>query len=272
MVPSLAEGASPNRTRKGNTQVTESRTYTALVLDLDGTLIGRDERITPAVARAVASVSQRVDVCIATGREPAHAVGFARVLGLTTPQVSDNGALILDAVSGRRLWSMPLGPDVARQVVAGIDRLGLAFIATHPGGTSHEAAGISDWNLTRVSALDMEEAVADDLVAAFESNPGLHVVKASLPYNGLWAVDFTRAGVTKATAVKELARMLGTSPDLMIAVGDSYNDAPLLEACGLGIAMGQAPDEVKAIADFVAPSVDEDGLAVAIEEFVLPRL
>ena len=118
----------------------------------------------------------------------------------------------------------------------------------------------------------MEEAVADDLVAAFESNAGLHVVKASLPYNGLWAVDFTRAGVTKATAVKELARMLGTSPDLMIAVGDSYNDTPLLEACGLAIAMGQAPDELKAIADFVAPTVDEDGLAVAIEELVMPRL
>ena len=252
--------------------MTKDRAYTTLVLDLDGTLIGRDERISPAVARAIASVSRLVNVSIATGREPAHAIGFARVLGLTTPQVSDNGALILDAVSGRALWSMPLGPDVARQVVTGIDRLGLTFIATHPGGTSYEAAGISDWNLTRVSALDMEEAVADDLVAAFESNAGLYVVKASLPYNGLWAVDFTRTGVTKATGVKELARMLGTSPDRMIAVGDSFNDAPLLEICGLGIAMGQAPDEVKAIADFVAPSIDEDGLATAIKEFVLPRL
>ncbi len=99
-----------------------------------------------------------------------------------------------------------------------------------------------------------------------------YVVKASLPYNGLWAVDFTRTGVTKATGVKELARMLGTSADRMIAVGDSFNDAPLLEVCGLGVAMGQAPDELKAIADFVAPSVDEDGLATAIVEFVLPRL
>ena len=252
--------------------MTKDPHYTTLVLDLDGTLIGPDERIAPAVARAVATVSERVDVCIATGREQAHAVGYARVLGLTTPQVSDNGALILDAVSGRPLWSMPLNPDVAREVVTGIDRLGLAFIATHPSGTSHEAAAISDWNLTRVSALDMEEAVADDLLAEFESNDALYVVKASLPYNGLWAVDFTRTGVTKATGVKELARMLGTSADRMIAVGDSFNDAPLLEVCGLGVAMGQAPDELKAIADFVAPSVDEDGLATAIVEFVLPRL
>jgi hydroxymethylpyrimidine pyrophosphatase-like HAD family hydrolase len=58
----------------------------------------------------------------------------------------------------------------------------------------------------------------------------------------------------------------------MIAAGDSYNDLPLLEVCGLRIVMGDAPDELKAIADYVAPSIDEDGLAVAIEEFVLPRL
>ena len=66
--------------------------------------------------------------------------------------------------------------------------------------------------------------------------------------------------------------MFGLDPEQLIAVGDSYNDLPMLEACGLGIAMGDAPSELKSIADYVAPSVDEDGLAVAIQEFVLPRL
>ena len=110
------------------------------------------------------------------------------------------------------------------------------------------------------------------VAAHFRTNLNLHVVKASLPYNGLWAVDFTRVGANKATAVRELARMLGTKPEMMIAVGDSYNDLVLLEACGLRIAMGHAPDELKSIAHHVAPTVDDDGLAAAIEEFVLPRL
>ena len=153
-----------------------------------------------------------------------------------------------------------------------LDEQGLDFIATHPGGTVHDAAKVSDWNLTRVSALDLTEIKADEVAAHFRTNLNLHVVKASLPYNGLWAVDFTRVGVTKATAVRELARMLGTKPEMMIAVGDSYNDLALLEACGLRIAMGPAPDELRAIAHYVAPTVDEDGLAVAIEEFVLPGL
>ena len=58
----------------------------------------------------------------------------------------------------------------------------------------------------------------------------------------------------------------------MAAVGDSYNDLPLLNVCGLRIAMGDAPEELKAIAHYVAPSAEEDGLAVAIEEYLLPRL
>ena len=58
----------------------------------------------------------------------------------------------------------------------------------------------------------------------------------------------------------------------MTAAGDGYNDRPLLQACGLAIAMGDAPEELKAISDYIAPSAEEDGLAVAIEEFILPRL
>ena len=66
--------------------------------------------------------------------------------------------------------------------------------------------------------------------------------------------------------------MIGVDAGSMVAAGDSYNDMPLLQVCGLGIAMGNAPDELKAIADYVAPPVEEDGLAVAIEQFIMPRL
>lgn len=246
--------------------------YKALLIDLDGTLIGRDERVSPRVAEAVGALSRSLKVSIATGREPADVLRFARQLGLTSPQVSDNGALILDPATAKPLWSAPLGRKRARDVVERLKQLRLAFIATHPGGTVREAGEIERWDLTRVSALDMEADAADALVAGFNANPGLHVVKVSLPYNGMWAVDFTRVGVNKASAARLLAQMLGIDAHQMIGAGDSYNDLPLLEVCGLRIAMGDAPEELKAIADYVAPSVDEDGLAVAIEEFVLPRL
>lgn len=250
----------------------KKREYAALIVDLDGTLIGRDEQISPRVGQAVRSTSRRLQISISSGREASDVLRFAGELGLTAPQTSDNGALILDAASGAPLWSMPLEPVHAQDIVGRLLSMGTAIIATRPDGTTTDAAHITDWSLTRVSALDMDEALADELAARFQSNPDLHVVKVSLPYNGMWAVDFTRVGVNKSTAARKLAEMIGIEPSQIIAAGDSYNDLPLLEACGLRIAMGHAPDELKAIADYVAPTVDDDGLAVAIEEFVLPRL
>ena len=244
----------------------------AAVVDLDGTLIGRDEDISARVGRAVSQLCVELPLCIATGREPADTIRFARQLGLTAPQICDGGATILDPDSGQALWTSPLGPANAQEIINTLHIVGAAFIATYPGGSMTSVSQLPHWNLTRVSALDLEEQEADTLVDRFSPNRDLHVVKVILPYNNLWAVDFTHSGVDKAAATLELSRMIGVSTGSMVAAGDSYNDMPLLQLCGLGIAMGNAPDELKAIADYVAPPVEKDGLAVAIEQFIMPRL
>ena len=246
--------------------------YKHFVVDLDGTLIGRDEQVSRPVAEAIAKLKNSMGISIATGREPADVLRFARQLGLKMPQVSDNGALILDPTTGEKMWSEPLNPDVARHVISTLSGLKVEFLATHPGGTVTDYQEIARWDLTRVSALDLQDSIADEVVGLFSEHPDLHVVKVHLPYNGLWAVDFTRDGVNKATAIKWLCSDLGLEASNLIGAGDSYNDLPLLESCGLRIVMGNAPDQLKEIADYVAPSVDDDGLAVAIEEFILPRL
>jgi HAD superfamily hydrolase (TIGR01484 family) len=243
----------------------------AFLIDLDGTLIGPDERISPRVAQAVRRVSQRIPVSIATGREPKDAIGYAQILGLTTRQISDNGALILDS-TGKEIWSVPLGETNSARVMELIRARGYEFIATHPGGTILDFHDIDSQNLTRISALDMTEDVADALIEETRTYGAMNIVKASLPYNGLWAVDFTSEGVDKAAAALVLASMTGIEPDQFAAAGDSYNDLPMLKLAGMSIAMGDAPEAVKRAADYVAPSVEEDGLAVAIDEFVLPSL
>ena len=244
----------------------------ALVVDLDGTLIDRNEQVSPRVSQAVAQVARLIPVSIATGREPSDVIKFARQLSLVSPQICDGGATILDPSNGEHLWYNPLDPPDAEQIVRQLDRMEANFIATHPGGSVRHISGVSHWNLTRVSALDLEEQAADTLVTQFRGAGETQAVKVYLPYNGLWAVDFTRKGVDKATAAVRLAGMLGVETEQMAAAGDSYNDTPLLRICGVAIAMGDAPEELKAIADYVAPPVEEDGLAVAIEEFLLPRL
>ena len=244
----------------------------AAALDLDGTIIGPDEKIATVVREAIARLAGLIPVFIATGREPADVLRYAKELGLTTPQLCDGGANILDPVRGVSVWTAPLGPANAEAVVTRLREMGSAFVATHASGTASTFDDVPDWDLVRVSALDLDEVTADALAKEFRGNKDMYVIKAVLPYNGLWAVDFTLAGVDKATGVSRVGRTLGVDPANMVAVGDSYNDLPMLESCGFSVAMGNAPEEVRAAADFVAPSVEEDGLAVAINDYVLPRL
>ncbi len=244
----------------------------AAALDLDGTIIGPDEKISPAVQEAISRLAGRMPVFIATGREPVDVLRYSQKLGLTTPQVSDGGANILDPVRRVSVWTAPLGPKNAEAVVTKLREMGSAFVATHASGTASTYDDVPNWDLIRVSALDLDEADADALAKHFLDNQEMHVIKAVLPYNGLWAVDFTLAGVDKATGVSRVGKTLGVDPANMVAMGDSYNDLPMLKACGFAVAMGNAPEEVKAVADFVAPTVEEDGLAIAINDYVIPQL
>ncbi len=224
------------------------------------------------MAHAVGRLAALIPVSIASGREPSDVLRFADELGLEAPQISDNGAVILDPAAGEALHSFIMPAPQAEQVVRYLDARRIAFIATHAADTAAALSEIPTWKLARVSALDLDEAGAEDVAAAFRGDPKMHVVKASLPYNGLWAVDFTRVGIDKASAVRRVADALGTDARRTIAIGDSYNDVSMLRNCGLSIAMGGSPDEVRAAADHVVPPVDDDGLAVAIEKLILPRL
>ncbi|MYA62857.1 MAG: HAD-IIB family hydrolase [Dehalococcoidia bacterium] len=246
--------------------------YKALILDLDGTLIGPDELISPRVADAVREVAAKIGVSIATGRETGDVLKYGRELGLTWPQISDNGAQIIDPTSGDSLWSAPLGEALSRRAMQPIIESGSEFFATHAGGTITDLAKLDTWELTRVSALDLDEADADAMLESMADESGLDMVKVWLPYNRLWAVDFTRSGINKGSALHVLCEMSDITPSHTIAVGDSFNDLPLMETAGLGIAMGNAPSEVRNAAKHVVPSVEEDGLAHAIERHILPLL
>ena len=244
----------------------------AAALDLDGTIIGPDERITPAVKDAVARLSARIPVFIATGREPQDVFDYAQQLGLTGPQLSDGGAAILDPVARRHIWSANLGPELASEVLALVGELNSNFVATHGRGTFRRIGDIPDHDIVRISALDLSREAAEALTLRYRDHPRISVILASLPYNGLWAVDFTLKGINKGAGIARMGEMLGVEPTEMACVGDSYNDLPMFAACGLAIAMGGAPEDIKGAAALTVPTVEEDGLAYAIDRHILPRI
>ena len=240
-----------------------------MLVDLDGTLMETDT-ISPRVAEAIARVSALVPVAIATGRRASDVVEYARRLGLTAPQICNGGATLLDPASGKNLWNSHMPQHWAREIVGLAAEREINFIATHPKGDSVCLSEIHSWDLTRISAMDISEAEADELVALFRPAPELNVVKVYLHYNGWWAVDFTGTGIHKGEAARRWAALLQISPERIVAAGDSFNDLPMLKVAGYRIVMDSAPAEMKAMADYVAPLVERDGLAVAIDEVVMP--
>jgi Cof subfamily protein (haloacid dehalogenase superfamily) len=254
-------------------------------VDLDGTLLRRDQTISAPVADAVGRLKRRVPVSIATGRERLETIRFALDLELSTPQVCDGGAIIFDMPDGNVRWHQPLGEARARAVMAALKAAGHLFFATHPDGAytnlrsevaelpwvttdPQDTQGVA---FTRISALDLSGREAQGLTEDL-GRLGLHSVRAFLPYNGLWAVDFTHPEVNKGTAVARVAAGAGVDTGDCVAIGDSHNDLPMLQACGLAIAMEGAPPEVIAAADHLVPSVESDGLARAIDDIVMPLL
>ncbi len=242
----------------------------ALALDLDGTVLGADERFSPAVAEAVQKAAEVVHVSIVTGRESDSLLPFARELGLTAPQVGDNGALILDPITGESLWSAPMPIETAMPAVRLIVESGYMFMATHETGVVHDPENLDSRELTRVTAFDVTEEEANGLVSWASTHEGLDAVKAYLPYNGLWSVNFTRSGVNKGTGLRALCDMLAIQPSEIAAVGDSFNDLPMFEVAGLPIAMGRAPFQLLELARHEVGTVEQDGLVEAIERYVLP--
>jgi hydroxymethylpyrimidine pyrophosphatase-like HAD family hydrolase len=190
--------------------------------------------------------------------------------------VCDGGASVLDPVTDKYLWRCAIPLEVAQKILAFLNRRNISFIATHQLGVetheSMEHRGFQPPDYNRISALDLTRKSAEALAKGFGADSEVSTVLAYLPYNTLWAVDITAKGVNKSVGARELAGLLGTTLEETAVVGDSYNDLPLFESCKVRVAMGNAPSEIRSVASHIAPTVEEDGLASAIETYLLPLL
>tara|TARA_A100001037_G_scaffold306871_2_gene358011 strand:+ start:54704 stop:55468 length:765 start_codon:yes stop_codon:yes gene_type:complete len=248
------------------------KNYTNLILDLDGTLIGRDQKISDSVFLAVNRLKKFIDINIASGREPQGVIRYARQLDLKGPQISDNGSLIIDMLTKKHLWGNCIQYDISASISEDIKKFDYPVLATHNNGTMKDLKSIPKEGFNRISIMDLNIKQADNIVALLTKKYNIEICKVYLPYNDKWAVDLTNKGINKGYATVQLTKILSVNLSNIISIGDSYNDVSVSKVSGLSIAMGDAPSELKNIADYIAPSADFDGLAVAIDEFILPKL
>lgn len=243
--------------------------YRLLLLDVDGTVvpIGANTEPAPEVAVALQKAQEFVTVSLASGRSYEWLQNLIEVLKLTGPQIANGGSQIINP-DGTVIWERPIHQESVSRILTTI-RPGTTVIVNDSG---IEYKNPTQSTFLSPLAIKIQELSGEDAIRYTDQLKA--VPNIVFHENASWAdghVDLyiTHAEGSKKYAVRALKEILGVGPQESIAVGDGKNDIPLFEACGLKIAMGNAHDDLKKMADYIAPSVDEHGVSDVVERFIL---
>ena len=248
--------------------------------DLDGTLLDEEHRLRPSTVRAVQVLARiGIPTVLATGRMFCSALPFARELGLTGPVVAYQGALIREAVGGRTIHHDPLPLDLALEILDFLEPeewstnlyVDDTLFVERPSEATRRYERLSAMSIHPVGRLTeflaapatkigvgAEPHEVDELSERLRAYFGrrLNIVKTWPFY-----LEMTNPTASKSRALELLGAQMGFVAAEVLAFGDSYNDADMLDWAGTGVAMGDAPDVVKAAADETCEGVEEDGFA-----------
>lgn len=276
-----------------------TRDIRLLVLDIDGTIAGGSNQVSPVVLETIRQVQQRgIQVAIATGRMYQSAVRFHQAVGSTLPLMAYQGALIKDPHRQTLVRHTPLPRPLLLELLAFLQPLEAQqalSIHLYIDDQLHVRAIIDDTEAYAARS-GVKPVAVGDLAQLLRQNQTLTTTKllalsadTSLILEILdrlgqrYRIDelyLTRSVDTffeathplanKGEAVRYLAEnLLDLQADQVMTIGDNFNDLEMIRYGGIGVAMGDAPAPVKAAADWVAPGVEQDGVAVALQQFLL---
>ncbi|WP_016951113.1 Cof-type HAD-IIB family hydrolase [Anabaena sp. PCC 7108] len=266
-----------------------------LVLDIDGTIAGHDNQVSEVVKQAITAVQAKgIKIAIATGRMYCSALRFHQEIQSTLPLVAYQGAWIQEPRNQKIHRHLPVSRKITQQLLDYFEQpplrslLSVHFYVndklyvremTKETESYAERCGVSPIPVGDLRQVLTDEptkvlALCDDvnIINELLGNLRLQYTPAEL-YLTTSVATFLEAAnpfVNKGTAVRYIAEeLLGLESANVMTIGDNFNDVEMLEYAGIGVAMGDAPAEVQAIANWVAPNVEANGAAVAIKKFLL---
>lgn len=274
------------------TQSTTTQPIQLVALDIDGTLLNSQHEMTDRVQKTLKkAMEQGVQVVVATGKTYISGQYVIERLGLTTPGVYLQGTTIYNSDGSIRQQST-LEPRIARQVITFAEDRGYN-VAIYSGkrilvrsmnkrveelttlyhepmpeaiGSLHNVVDTVPINkLLIVSPGDPRRITALRWQLGMQISNGARLIQAGIAD----MLEVLPPGASKGAGLKALLKDLGVPTAAVMAMGDAENDIEMLQLVGLGVAIGNAGQQLKDVADEVVASNDEDGVAEAVERFVL---
>lgn len=249
--------------------------YKLLIVDLDDTLTSNlgmpAKEFNPSIylQKTIKKLFKyRINISLCTGRDKKTALDVVTKLGLTTPQIIEGGSRIIDH-KGKDLWARYIEKNSALTMIELLRKTesefsiitdGVEYFNKIPDIDPKKVTGILWYDLDHQKLKQLKQKLLDHQVAIQINQDRIGNT-----------VYVTHLKGTKAYGIKELLKILGVKKEETIGIGDGNNDKNLLLNCGFKVAMGNAVEEIKSIADYITSSVDDDGVADAIDKIIFNR-
>ena len=263
--------------------------FKLVAFDLDGTLVGKSLEIRPRVLAAIEAMCERgIRGCVVTGRMYQAALPFVRRMRFTTPVICYQGAAVIDTQTDDVLQDIPLPNPQALAVEAYARENGLhvqlyandryycealdqyaelyaKISGVEPVIVPSLRRQFETWGATKACVIAEPDVILEHMPRVQALLGDRAYVTRSIAY----FLEVMNPRVNKGRSLQVVADHLNIPMSDVMAIGDSWNDAPLLQTAGFGVAMGSAPDELRTVADAVVADVENDGVAEALERYVL---
>ena len=275
------------------------KNYKLIVTDMDGTVLGENHQITDENKIALKEAEKMgVKVVFATGRFHDSAKEHVKFLDEVMPIISSNGSIIKHPITNEVLYSNFIDKDICLEIMDTIDKYNLKYqIYTDEKilqkyETEEEMKSMKEFIAKNFSdkteitfKKDLREDVKNSKVLKFnimemEKPELLNQARADLKFiknievTSSWKdnLEIMNEGSHKGKAIEYLSDLLGIDREHIIAFGDNYNDLSMIEFAGTGVAMGNAEEDVKKIANHITSRNGESGVAKAINSLVLQKV
>lgn len=245
--------------------------FQLLFTDVDGTLIANGNVISNPIKNAIKKIKDNILIIPVTARSYQSATNLLKPLCLCSHTIVEAGARIIDS-DGKTIWIRYISKKIVEHIINFLIDQKITYSFCIKGKTvevvNRKILLTLDLNqVTRISLLNLTESQIKKISSYLISVYGIVFYKIkNRTNNRYWNIDITSRNANKKKAVSILKKLLHIKKENIVAVGDGYNDIDFVKEAGYKVAMGNAVDDLKTIANYIAPSVYQNGFINVISK------